>query len=376
MAQQFAAILGVGLAVFGLFFLASGEFGGGQPSESMTLYENNFGQIGSANEDYRNIDFGRITVGETRGNIPVYNRQEVTISDRLLGGETQTIKYNATQPRSGNITFEVLGKQGSGQLTVTVNGETVFNQYLVGTAEETVEIPDGALKSGMNTIKVSANRDGFFTGNIEYVLEDFEVKVNDRKYHDYETSFRMYDYELQDFDTAQLELSIPPGAATKNSPLEIYVNDNRLFSQTTVRGTQTVEVTPNNADLQPGYNEIRFETESDSAYTIDSAVLSVRYRGAVQLEEVEQSFSLNQTELDYAQRGDTNETIRFDYQTLLSNEPMNITLNSETFEIQPENGQNTVNIQAEDLDSSNQLQITSRNVYELNNFRITAVRSE
>jgi hypothetical protein len=373
MAQQFAAILGVGLAIFGLFFIASGEFGGGQPSESMTLYENSFGQVGAANEDYRNINFGEVTVGETRGNIPVYTREEVTVSDKLLGGQTETINYNATQPQTGNVSFEVLGKNGDGRLTVKVNGETIFSNYLVSTADETIEIPSGALDSGMNTIQVGASRAGFF-GSLEYALEDFEVVVNDRKYHDYETSFRMYEYEVQDFDTAELNFRIPPGQATKNSPLEVYVNDNRLFSQRTVRGEQSIEVTPQNSDLQPGYNEIRFETNSDSAYTLEQASLSVRYRGAVQLEEIEDAFSLNETQLSYAQRDDTNETLRFNYQNLLSNEPMNVTLNDETFELTPENGVNEININSDILQSQNQVSVRSRNVYELNDLRLVSVR--
>jgi len=375
MAQQFAAILGVGLAVFGLFFIASGEIGGQQPSDTMNLYQADFGQVGSSNEDYRNIDFGRITVGETRGNIPVYNREQVTVSDRFLGGQTETIQYNGTQPRQGNVSFEVLGKEGNGKIKVSANGETVFNEYLVGTADETVEIPEGVLTNGMNEIKVSASSEGFF-GNVEYALEEFEVRVNDRKYHDYETSFRMFEYEIQDFDTAELEMTLPPGTTTKNSPMEVYVNDNQVFSQRTVRGTQTVELTPANSDLEPGYNSIRFETESDSEYVMDNAVLSVRYRGAVQTEEVQQSFTLNQTELDYAQRQDTNETIRFNYQNLLTTEPMNVTLNSNTFELQPEAVENTINIDSEDLSSQNQLEIVSRNVYELNDFRITSARDE
>lgn len=375
MAQQFAAILGVGLAVFGLFFIASGEFGGGQPAEAMTLYENDFGQVGSSNEDFRNVDFGRITVGETRGNIPVYNREEITVSDKLLGGSSTTVQYNGTQPREGNVTFEVLGKQGNGKVKVSVNGETVFNEYMVATAERTVEIPEGVLTNGMNDIKISANRDGIL-GNVEYALEDFEVRVNDRKYHDYETSFRMFEYEIQDFDTATLEMTLPPGETTKNSPLEVYVNDNQVFSQRTVRGTQTVELTPANSGLEPGYNTIRFETESDSEYVLENAVLSVRYRGAVQLEEVEDSFALNQTELNYAQRGNTNETITFDYQNLLTTEPMNVTLNGNTFELNPETGQNTINIDSEDLTSQNQLEIISRNVYELNDFEIRSLNTE
>lgn len=373
MAQQFAAILGVGLAVFGLFFIASGEFGGGQPSESMTLYENNFGQVGAANEDYRDINFGRITVGETRGNIPVYTRQELSLSDKLLGGQKQTINYNATQPEGGNITFEVLGKKGEGRLFVKVNGETIFNKYLVATADEKVEISAAALQTGMNTITVGAKRSGFL-GSLEYVLEDFEVVVNDRKYHDYETSFRMYEYEVKDFDTAQLNFRIPPGQATKNSPLEVYVNDNRVFSQKTVRGEHSVDITPQNSDLSPGYNTIRFETESDSAYTLEQAVMSVRYRGAVQLEEVEDGFSLSEGELSYAQRDDTNETLRFDYQNLLSVKPMNVTLNGETFELVPENGVNKININSDTLQDQNQVTVRSRNVYELNNLRIVSVR--
>jgi len=375
MAQQFAAILGVGLAVFGLFFIASGEIGVQQPSDTMNLYQADFGQVGSSNEDYRNIDFGRITVGETRGNIPVYNREQVTVSDRFLGGQTETIQYNGTQPRQGNVSFEVLGKEGNGKIKVSANGETVFNEYLVGTADETVEIPEGVLTNGMNEIKVSASSEGFF-GNVEYALEEFEVRVNDRKYHDYETSFRMFEYEIQDFDTAELEMTLPPGTTTKNSPMEVYVNNNQVFSQRTVRGTQTVELTPANSDLEPGYNSIRFETESDSEYVMDNAVLSVRYRGAVQTEEIQQSFTLNQTELDYAQRQDTNETIRFNYQNLLTTEPMNVTLNSNTFELQPEAVENTINIDSEDLSSQNQLEIVSRNVYELNDFRITSARDE
>jgi hypothetical protein len=184
----------------------------------------------------------------------------------------------------------------------------------------------------------------------------------------------MYEYEIKDFDTAQLNFRIPPGQSTKNSPLEVYVNDNRVFSQTTVRGEHNVELTPQNSDLQPGYNEIRFETDSDSAYTLESTALSVRYRGAVQLEEVEEGFSLNESQLNYVQRDDTNETLSFRYQNLLTTEPMNITLNEEVYELNPQNGLNTVNIDEDVLELQNQVSIRSRNVYEMNDFRIQSVK--
>lgn len=375
----FITVVVLGISVFGLFFIAGQadgdifDFSTEEPDQRMVFEQKNPGTVGQSNPDHRTIEFGDFTVGEARGSITAYSRTQQEISDRLLGREQIWFNYNATQPEGGNVTFEVLGRDGKGQVYVDVNGERVFKEYLVSTGNPEIEVPEETLNRGINRFEIGVNRKNFL-GSSKYVLEDIEVNINDRKFHDYTDSFQIYQYELEDYVESPLTFQV--SNSVKTSPLEVYVNDQKLYSKAQVRAEESIRVTPQNSDLHTGANTIRFETDSRPAqYTIENTQMTMRYVGNSQGETVLTNFGINQSGLDYAQRDDTTEYITFNYQNLLpSPREMHIQLNDFTTTLTPTNGQNRINFSSSELRDSNYLAIQSRGTYQMNNLRVESVR--
>lgn len=377
----FVTVVVLGISIFGLFFIATQTSGnifdtsGSQKTQNLVFDQSNPGTVGQSNPDHRTIEFGDFTVGEARGSINAYSRTQQEISDRLFGGNNIWFNYNATQPNGGNVSFEVLGREGRGQVYVDVNGERIFNEYLVSSGNPEIEIPKEEMKTGMNRIEIGVNRQSFL-GSSKYVLEDIEVDINDRKFHDYTDTFQIYQYELEDYVESPLTFQV--SNSVKTSPLDVYVNDQQVYSKEQVRAEESVQITPQNADLHTGSNTIRFETDSRPAqYTVENTQLTMRYVGNSQGETVVRNFGINQSGLNYAQRDDTTEYISFDYQNLLpSPREISIQLNDYTTTLTPSNGQNRINFSASELEESNDLAIQSRGTYQMNNLRVESVREE
>lgn len=285
MEEKFGVVVAIGLTFFGLMLIASEDMGlnldfGGKDRDSVEMLSVNPGSIGEANSDIRTASLGSFNVGEGRGDIQVRRDDQVTVSNSLFSGSPLQFSYNATQPEHANISFEVLGKEGSGAVYIEANGERVFEEQLVTSGDENVRISSENLVPGVNEFEVGATKGGMFSSS-EYALEDFRATVNDRKFSDYRDSFQMYDYELQDygFVGANLTFTIPADAAVATEPLEIYVNGNQVFNARSVRSDQSIEIPRAEANLHPGYNTISFETEDDATYSIENAQVTVRYIG-------------------------------------------------------------------------------------------------
>ncbi len=374
MNKEFAGVLAAGIAIFGLIFVANNvdglSFGVQEQPEKMVLMQENPGQVGDSNSDLRTIDFGDFTVGEARGDIQAYSRERVELSDQLFSGNSIWFQYNATQPRGGNVTFEVLGREGMGSVYVEVNGEEVYSEPLIASSTPEITIPDGSFQPGMNDVEIGVTRDSFLSSST-YAIEELDVTVNDRKFHDYEKSFQIYQYEMADYVESPLTFRITE--SVKTSPLKIWVNDNKVYEKEQVRSEEEINVTPWNSEISPGSNSIRFGTDREASYEISNAQMTMRYIGNTQIQNIETDFSLNQSQLNFVERDDTQEQLIFEYQNLLpSPRPMEIVLNGEERTVNPSNGRNRFNVEAENLQSDNRLVIRSNGTYQMNSLRMVS----
>lgn len=367
----FPVMVLIGLTVFGVAAIAQSGFELGldsQDRQEAVLVSESFGKVGSANQDFRTVQLGSFNVGETRGDVEAYTARKTEVSSGFLSGEAIEINYNATQPRQGRITFEVLGKTGSGPFYVKVNGEKIFEEDLVSTGTPNITIPAENLNSGMNKIVLGSSSG--LLGSSSYTIEDVRVTVNDRKFHDFSDHFQVYDYELADFVEASLGFTVRTGSV-KAEPLTVNVNGNTVFSERQVRSENEVILEKGEADLHPGYNTVRFETDGESVYHIENAQLTLRYIGATDRQTVTKNFEVNSSVLSFVKRDDTRETVVFDYQRLLpSPRPMKIILNQAEYELTPENGRNTLKIDQDHLKQDNRVRIKSNSTYIMESFRI------
>ena len=379
MAERFGVVLAIGLTFFGFIMLLNQgvdlKFGGGTTPDKMVLASQNFGEVGGATSDIRTTRFGSFNIGEGRGSIRVYQTDEKTLSNSLFSGNTVTVKYNGTQPTGGNISFEVLGTEGSGALYVKVNGQRVFENQLVSTATETINIPKENLKSGSNTIEIGVNKGGIL-GSTEYLVEDLEVTVNDRKFNDRVDNFQLFQYELNDLVGANLTFNIPADSSVSTAPLEIDVNGNNIFDRRTVRSTQNVELSRQQANLRPGYNTIEFKTDAEARYRLENAQMTVRYIGTTRPTTENLTFILNETKTSFVNRQDTDETLSFNYQMLSSVKTLDIELGSFNTTLSPVNGENNLEIPENTFNTQNTLTVRGQGSYTLNDVKLISKRAE
>ncbi|MFB6241943.1 MAG: hypothetical protein ABEJ36_04025 [Candidatus Nanosalina sp.] len=373
MAETFGVVVAVGLTFFGLMLIAAQEggitIGGGSQPDRMVLASANLGEVGGATTDIRTVNFGTFSIGEGRGEIQVYRDNRLELSNSLLSSDALTFRYNATQPTEAAVSFEVLGKRGNGALYVKVNGEKVFQEKLVVSATETIDIPGEYLESGVNTFKVGVTQGGIFSST-EYALEDFRATVTDRKFSDYRDSFQMYQYELKDFVAANLTFNIPADASVITQPLTVQVNNNNVFSTRTVRAEHSVAISRREAELQPGYNTITFETEGNASYKLENTQLTVRYIGITRSGERKIAFRLNGSRLDFVRRANTKERLSFKYQMMTGSNTLYLELEGFNRTISPVNGENTVSLPEKAFSRRNTLEIRSNGSFVMNDLKI------
>lgn len=375
MEDSFAVILVAGLAVFGLFWVASQELEQQPDTQQMEFVEKDFGTVGEATQDYRTVDFGEFTVGEGRGLVSITQRDRATISNSLTSTDSIEIEYNATAPRTGSISFEVLGKAGTGAVYVKTNDAIVFEEKLVTTGTPEINISEDKLKPGMNNIEIGARKDGVFSSTT-YTIEDLQVYVDDRKFSDYKDTFRVYQHEVSDFVNGNLSFTIPLGSSTPSKPLKVHVNDRRVFRRSISRSTQSVEVNPQNADLAPGLNTIEFSTEGEARYEVENADINLRYIGQVSPGNIETSFEMDDQELNFAEQEDTSEVLNFAFRSLIpSTNEMEVQINDHTTTITPDDF-NSIDLPEGTLKSENQVNLRSNGSYQVNEFKILSSRDE
>ena len=372
MAERFGVVVAIGLTFFGLMMIAAQDLdfqiGSSQP-DSMLLAAESFGEVGGTTTDIRTVNFGTFNIGEGRGQIQAYQSDEERLTNSLFSGNTVTVLYNGTQPTESEVSFEVLGKEGSGALYVKANGKKVFENQLVTSATEEVQIDRSNLKTGMNRIEIGTNKGGLL-GSTEYLLEDLEVTVDDRKFNDHVDNFQMYQYELKDFREANLTFNIPTDSSVITSPLEVEVNDNTVFSRESVRSEQQVSLSRSEADLRPGYNTIEFKTDADAKYTLENTQLTVRYLGTTQDTDRNVSVSINDTQENYINREDTQETLTFDYQFLSGDKNLEVSLGSYNTTLSPVNGQNRLDIPEGSFENGDNIRFEGSGSFSLNNIRL------
>ncbi len=373
MSNSFVAVLAVGLTVFGLAFIAT-EVGPGlqDDTEEMTFFDKDIGQVGETQTDTRPIQIGSFTVGEGRGNVQAYRRDSAEVSQGRIGSNPITFTYEASQPREGSVSFRVIGREGNGNIFIEVNGEKIFEQPMTsdftGTGSE-FTVPQRVLQQGTNNFKIGATRGSFFSPTT-YSLENIQAEVNDRDFHDRVETFRMFENEFENLYSTELSFRIPAETVQIDAPLQIRVNNNTVREDTLARGNYEVELTPENSDLRPGRNSIRFLTFDQAFYKISNAAINVQYAVTTSSDAATERINLSDSEIRFANREGTKEELRFSYTNLNNPNNLQIDLNNETYNLEPENGPNTVEVEEGVLSEDNVLTISSEGSFRMENLQL------
>ncbi len=378
MSESFLVVLVAGLTVFGLVYIGmEADLGPEQQPEEKVFLDKNIGTIGDVTEDFRTSEYGSFTVGEGRGQVQAYRSNSAELYRGILSSESINFDYEASQPQDGELSFRVIGREGSGAIYVDVNNDRIFEEPMVSdfTGEgATVEISEENLRTGENTFEIGTTRGSLF-GSTGYGLEDISVEINDRKMHERNEPLRIYSHELENFRTADLTFNIPVDASIPENPLEISVNDNEVFSETVGHGEYNVTLTPENSDLRTGHNTINFRTSGPSLFELENVNAQIRYGITGEAGTHTEEIQLSQSELDFVNQDSTKETLEFDYRNINNPNEIQIDLNDETYELEPSNGENTVDIDEGVLEEENILTISSEGSFEMEKLQLISRES-
>lgn len=373
MSNSFVAVLAVGLTVFGLAFIAT-EVGPGlqEDTEQMTFFDKDIGQVGEIQTDTRQFRMGGFTVGEGRGDVQAYRRDSAEVSQGRIGSDPVTFTYDASQPREGSVSFRVIGRKGNGNIFIEVNGERIFEQPMTsdftGTGSE-FTVPQRVLRQGENKFKIGATRGSFFSPTT-YSLENIQAEVNDRDFHDKVETFRMFEKEFNNLYSTELSFQIPAETTQIDAPLQIRVNNNTVREDTLARGEYEVELTPENSDLRPGRNTIRFLTFDQAFYNIDNAIIDIGFAVTTSSDAVSERINLTESEIRFANREETQEELRFRYINQIDPNNLQISLNNETYKLEPENGANSMELEEGALTEENILTMSSDGAFKMENLQL------
>ena len=375
MEQGFAVVLVAGLTVFGLAFIAneSGLSTSQDPGEQLTLMNKSIGTVGDVTEDFRTVELGSFSVGEGRGDVQVYRSDSAEISNGLASSDDINFDYNASQPREGTLSFRVIGREGSGAVYFEVNGERVFEEPMTsdfsGTGTE-INIRRDKLGPGVNSFELGTTSGGLL-GSTTYNIEDIEFEINDRDKHERIEDFQMYTHELENFRGAELGFRIPADNSIPSNELEIRVNGETVSSETRAQGEYAVELTPENANLRPGRNTVRFTTSGRSFYRLENVDVQVDYAVTSDPEAFSERIELSESELSFIEREDTSEMINFNYVNLNNPNRLQIDLNNDTYSLTPENGENTLQLEGNSFeDGENILTLSSDGSFRIENLEL------
>ena len=375
MSNAFVAVLAVGLTVFGLAFIAT-EVGPGlqEDQTEMTYFNQDIGQVGETETDSRPIELGSFSVGEGRGDVQAYRADRMEVSQGRITGDPLTFEYEASQPRDGSVSFRVIGREGNGNIYIEVNGNRIFEEPMTsdftGTGSEfTVE--SQYLERGTNSFEIGPTRGSLFSPT-KYTLENIRAEVNDRNFHDRVETFRMFENEFENLGDTALNFRIPAETSQIDAPLEIRVNNNTVRRDTLARGNYEVELTPENSDLRPGRNTVRFLTFDQAFYEIENSVIDVQYSVTTDSGAVTREIGLNSSQLSFAQREDTQEELRFSYTNLNNPNSLQIDLNDASFDLTPQNGANTVDLNETVIQEDNILTLSSPGSFRMENLQLAS----
>jgi hypothetical protein len=237
-----------------------------------------------------------------------------------------------------------------------------------------VEIGQSVLRPGINNFRIGTTKGGLL-GTTEYLIEDIEVEVNDRKYHERRETFDMYTHEFQNFRGADLNFRIPLDSSAPAEDLEIRVNGNTVSEQARAQGEYTVSINEDNAALRPGQNNIHFLTSGQAFYDIENANIEVGYAVTSDPESRSERITLSQSQLDYVNDDSTTEYLEFEYVNLNNPNQLTLDLNDESFDLRPQNGWNEIKLDEGVLEENNVLTYSSQGSFRMENLQLVSRES-
>lgn len=374
MASEFLYVAGAGLAILIVGGVLAG-FVAEAPADGETtgdfIFSEDLGTIGTINATSRSpIDSRDVTVEQGEPNTTAATRNEVHVGANVLGASTETMTFQAEDPRRAYIRFIAAESSAPSDLVITINGEEVtVPDYAPG---ERVTVSSDAVERGENVVRFTARQPGLALWKMPaYTLQDVEVVVDDRGSEMVILPFRAYDYEVAGFDRGELTFSVTQDA-TSSAPLVAAINGNTIMERSPIKRAlpYTDTFSANLTGLAPGENVLSFRTSADASYPLENVRLTLFFFATDQQRTISRTVDLSGAEYDRV--GDDSGRIIVDVDRVMLARPVTIELGDATFSRVLTGGENTFSFGQDDVQrGENTLSIATDGSYQVGNFTIT-----
>lgn len=347
-----------------------------EASEKGVLFSKDFGNIGNVSFSSRTLPDGlpwQIDVEYTSPNKSVASYNQLEMSRGAFSDEeSELVNFEAQEPKALYVEFAVEEARPYGEMLFILNGHT--ERRLTPTVGKSYSVKLTNFSAGKNTLLLATEGPGYrFWSSTMYQLRDVRVFVKDEAVRKHTQSFRIFEYELDNFDQGTVQFKVENTKAT--APLRVEINENLVWEGSPIPRASPYERTFSKAEheLRPGENTISFYSEPGAEYDITDAILTLDYYSTIYQRTVEEDFEVSQVKYQLF-RGDRKGRISFNVDSIGVNRPITLELNNRTYEFTPEGGQNVLEFAKEDIrPGTNTVRITTSGSYEISDFRVQIV---
>lgn len=280
--EDFAKVLIVGLFIFALALVVLGQMPSDQvadqkPIDTGIIYSSDsLGDIGFITSRTRSINIGTFSVGYSMDTESAFSEDQAIIENGWFSERSKSVRFSGRDADKAVIEFDVSDMNDYGNLTLSLNGETLYNNI---TYPRKFVLVAKDLKSD-NELLISATSSGpRFWAPATYLLKS--LKVNVEKYDDQTkvVAFEIFPYEYDGWGHGTLSFSVDSVSGFAN--MISAVNGKTIYEGRPLPGDIIErQFTKKEASLIPGENLITFRTDKGVSYDLENAQLVVSYYGS------------------------------------------------------------------------------------------------
>lgn len=342
----------------------------GDDTDGDAVYSEDIGVIGNISYSSRTIDLGDVDVEYSSPNTTVDTADSVTVSSSTFEDpQTELFRFESRSPETLYVTFSVPSVGDSGELEFVLNGQTATTISPEAGTTRTVALDN--LTAGENTLLLRATSPGYaFWRSSRFELQDMELTVTDDAATKEVLPFRVYDYEVQNFDVGTLRFNVED--SVRRNTLDAQINGYTVYQGRPSQRVLTYdrEFSATRTSLTAGENVLTFQTQSGSNYALSSVQLELRAYDTTDRRVVTETVSVPRVDYELMTEEDGGR-ISFDVEQVNVQKPMTITFGDASFDLTPSGGEQTLYFDRDDIDSGeNELEISTTGNYEIQNFRI------
>jgi len=334
------------------------------------VYSEDIGVIGNISYSSRTVDLGDVDVEHSSPNTTVATADSVTVSASTFEDpQTKLFRFASRSPETLYITFSVSSMGDSGELEFVLNGQTAATVSPEAGTTRTVALEN--LTAGDNTLLLRATSPGYaFWRSSRFDLQDVELTVTDDTATKAVLPFRVYDYEVQNFDVGTIRFNVEE--AVRQDALVAQINGYTVYDG---RPSQRVlpydrEFSATKTSLSAGENVLTFQTQPGSNYALSNVQLELSAYDTTSRRVITETVSVPRVDHELMADQDGGR-ITFDVETVNVQKPMTITFGDAEFDLTPSGGEQTLYFDKEGISrGDNELEISTTGNYEIQNFRI------